>query len=150
MSICAHAQAGYRIRALHDEVGTTFLADGRRGGQRDWPFATYVFAERSAQTSAERSPRLPTLRKKKQRSQPTVESQESDRRTRKSSKVESTYWRFFTSQVFRLTLHVTVVLYCSLGSHYTKRATPDTCAARPIRAWHLEWREASYACVLLV
>ena len=65
MSICAYAQAGYRIRALHDEVGTTFLADGRRGGQRDWPFATYVFAERSAQTSAERSPRLPTLRKKK-------------------------------------------------------------------------------------
>ena len=65
MSICAHAQAGYRIRALHDEVGTTFLADGRRGGQRDWPFATYVFAERSAQTSAERSRRLPTLRKKK-------------------------------------------------------------------------------------
>ena len=62
MSICAHAQAGYRIRALHDEVGTTFLADGRRGGQRDWPFASYVFAERSAQTSAER---LPTLRKKK-------------------------------------------------------------------------------------
>ena len=55
--------------------------------------------------------------KKKQRSQPTVESQESDRRTRKSSKVESTYWRLFTSQVFRLTLHVTVVLYCSLSSH---------------------------------
>ena len=51
---------------------------------------------------------------KKQRSQPTVESQESDRRTRKSSKVESTYWRFFTSQVFRLTLHVTVVLWTPL------------------------------------
>ena len=41
-------------------------------------------------------------------------SQESDRRTRKSSKVESMYWRFFTSQVYRLTPHDTVVLYCSL------------------------------------
>ena len=103
--------------------------------------------------SAERSRRLLTpaeKKTKKQRSQPTVESQESDRRTRKSSKVESTYWRFFTSQVFRLTLHVTVVLYCSLDSHYTKRATPDTCAARPIRAWRLERREASCACVVLV
>ena len=43
--------------------------------------------------------------------------QQSDRRTRKSSKVESTYWRFFTSQVFRLTLHVSIVLYRSLDSH---------------------------------
>ena len=48
MSICAHAQAGYRIRTLHDEAGTTFLADRGRGEQRDWPFTTYVFAERSA------------------------------------------------------------------------------------------------------
>ena len=26
MSICAHAWAGYRICALHDDVGTMFLA----------------------------------------------------------------------------------------------------------------------------
>ena len=43
-------------------------------------------------------------------------SQESKKRTRKSSKVKNMYWRVFTSQVFnRLTVHVTVVLYCSLG-----------------------------------
>ena len=50
-------------------------------------------------------------------------------------------------QVFRLTVHVTVVLYSYLGSHYAKRATSTVCL---IHAWHLERREASYACVLLV
>ena len=48
MPIFAHAPAGYRIRTLHDDVGTTLLGDGGRGGQRGWPFATYVFAEPSA------------------------------------------------------------------------------------------------------
>ena len=33
---------------FHDDVGMTFLGDGGRGGQRGWPFATYVFAEPSA------------------------------------------------------------------------------------------------------
>ena len=33
MSICIHARAGYRIRALHNQAGTTFPADGGRGGQ---------------------------------------------------------------------------------------------------------------------
>ena len=29
---------------MEDGVGaTTFLSDGGRGGQRAWPFATYVF-----------------------------------------------------------------------------------------------------------
>ena len=36
-----------RYIALHDKVGTTFLANGGWRGQRNWPFATYVFAERS-------------------------------------------------------------------------------------------------------
>ena len=36
------------MRALHDDVGTTFLSDEGRGGQSGWPFATYVFAEPSA------------------------------------------------------------------------------------------------------
>ena len=70
---------------------------------------------------------------KKQRSQPTVESQESDRRTRKSSKVESTYWRFFASQVFRLTLHVTVVLWTPLLNE--QHLTPAPRAPSAHGAW---------------
>ena len=66
-------------------------------------------------------------------------NQESDRRTRKSSKVESTYWRFFTSQVFRLTLQVP--LFC------TKQRL--TLALRTPLPWRLERREALYACVVL-
>ena len=42
MSIFAHAQAGYRICALHDCVRTMLLGDRGRGGQHGWPFATYV------------------------------------------------------------------------------------------------------------
>ena len=42
MSICAHAQAGYQICALHNDVRMTFLGDRGRGGQCGWPFAMYV------------------------------------------------------------------------------------------------------------
>ena len=86
---------------------------------------------------------------KKQRSQPTVESQESDRRTTKSSKVESTYWRFLTSQVFRLTLHVTVVLWTPTILN-EQRLTPAPRAPSAHSAWRLKRREASCACVVLV
>ena len=68
------------------------------------------------------------------------------RRTWNSSKVESTYWKFFTSQVFGLTLYITVV--CTILWTLTKWAQPDTCAVRPIHAWRLARREASYACVV--
>ena len=51
---------------------------------------------------------------KKQRNQPTVEAKRVTEEQEKISKVESLYWRFFTSQVFRLSLHDTVVLHCSL------------------------------------
>ena len=44
VNLCSRP-GGYQIRALHDDVGTTFLGDGGRGGQRCWPFATYVFCE---------------------------------------------------------------------------------------------------------
>ena len=47
MSICAHARAGYRMCALHDNVGTAFLGNGGRGGQCGWPFTMYIFAEPS-------------------------------------------------------------------------------------------------------
>ena len=66
-----------------------------------------------------------------------------DRKTRKSSKVESTYWRFFKSQVFRLTLHDNVVLYWN-EQCLTPAPQP------PIHTWRLERREASYTCVVLV
>ena len=109
------------------------------------PLQRMYLAESSAEASAERSQ---WLTKNKTKRSVHRRSQESKKRTRKSSTVESTYCRFFTSQVFRLTLHVTVVLYCSLDS--TKRAMPDTFAARPTCTWRLERRKAPYACVLLV
>ena len=48
-----------------------------------------------AELSTKRSRRLVVLRKRKQRSQCTVEA----KRTRESAKEESTLWRVFTSQV---------------------------------------------------
>ena len=71
---------------------------------------TYL-AESSAEASAERSRQLATLTNNKIKRSVHGRSQESKKRTRKSSTVESTYWKFFTSQVFRLTLHVTVDYY---------------------------------------
>ena len=55
--------------------------------------------------------------KKKAKKSAHHRSQQSDRRTRNISKVESMYWRFFANQVFRLTFHVIVLLYCVLDSH---------------------------------
>ena len=78
---------------------------------------TYL-AESSAEVSAEHSRQLATLTKNnKTKRSVHHRSRESKKRTRKSSIVESMYWRFFTARYFRLTLHVTVVLYCSLDSH---------------------------------
>ena len=62
---------------------------------------TYL-AESSAETSAERSRRLATVTKKKAKRSVDRRSQESKKRTTKSSKVESTYWRIFTSQVLAM------------------------------------------------
>ena len=53
---------------------------------------------------------------KKQRSQPTIEANRvTEEQERVESKVESTYWRFLTSQVFSLTLHVSVLLLLFFG-----------------------------------
>ena len=92
------------------------------------PLQRMYLAESGAEASAERSRRLATLTKNKTKRSVHRRSPESKKKTRKNSTVESMYWRFFTSQVFRLTLHVNY-----------------RCCA-----WSLEWHEASYACVLLV
>ena len=106
--------AGYRIpRALHD-VGTMFLATEDGEDSAAGPLQCTYLAASSAEASAERSRQLATLTKNKTKRPVHGRSQESKKRARKSSTVESTYWRFFTSQMFRLTLHVTVVLCCSL------------------------------------
>ena len=81
------------------------------------PLQRMYLAESSAEASAERSQWLATLTKNKTKRSVHRRSQESKKRTRKSSTVKSTYSRFFIGQVFRLTLRVTVVLYCSLDSH---------------------------------
>ena len=62
----------------------------------------------------------------KQISQPTVEVKRATKEQEKSSKVESTYWRLFTSQVY-LGSFFTILLFC------TKQATPpDTCTGAPL------------------
>ena len=61
--------AGHEIETT-GQGRTAFLASGGRGGQRGWSSATYVFVE----SSEERSRWLPTLRKRKQRSQCTKEA----------------------------------------------------------------------------
>ena len=98
---------------------------------------TYL-EELSTETSAERSRRLATLTKKKAKRSVHRGSQESKKRTRKSSKVESTYCRVLTSQV--------LLFWLPLNQQCT---ISDNCSARPtcIRD---AWREASYAWVLLV
>ena len=80
------------------------------------PLQRTYLAESSAEASAERSQRLATLTRNKTKRSVHHRIQES-KRTRKSSTVESTYWRLFTARYFRLTLHVTIVFYCSLDSH---------------------------------
>ena len=70
------------------------------------PSQRAYLAESSAEMSAEHSRRLATVTKKKAKRSVHRRSQESKKRATKSSKVESTYWRISTSQV-----------YCSFGSH---------------------------------
>ena len=88
-------------------------------------------------------------RKKKQRSQPTIEANRgTEEQERVESKVESTYWRFFTGQV--LASLFTLPFFCTVLWTPTKRTMPDTCVVRPIHAaWCLERCEASYACVVI-
>ena len=97
--------------------GQRFLAmeDGEDCAAR--PLQCTYLAKSSAEASAERSRQLATLTKNKTKRSVHHRSQDSKKRTRQSSTVESMYWRFFTARYFRLTLHVTVVLYCSLDSH---------------------------------
>ena len=81
------------------------------------PLQCIYLAESSAEASAERIRRLATLTRNKTRRSVHHRSQESKKRTRKSSTLQSTYWRFFTARYFRVTIHVTIVVYCSLDSH---------------------------------
>ena len=106
MSICAHAQEsgvtetcitqGHRRRT---ELGGRFLAMEDGEDSVAGPSKLTYLAESSAETSAECSRRLATLTKKKAKRSVHHRSQESKKRTTKSSKVESTYWRVSTSQV---------------------------------------------------
>ena len=112
MSICAHVRAGYQIRALHHDIGTTFIGDRGRRGQRGCPSQRMYFAEpKSAyKMNAKCSRQLATLRKKATKSA-YHRNHKSNRRTIKSRKH---VLRILALSVFRLILQVTVVLYCSL------------------------------------
>ena len=110
-------------RRISDTMGIRchFLATEDGEDSSAEPLQCMYLVESSAEASTECSRRLATLTKNKTKTPGKrsvhLRNQESKKRTRKSSTVESTYWRFFTSQVFRLTIHVTIVLYCSLDSY---------------------------------
>ena len=106
-----HAQAGYWIPcALHDDVGTTFLAMEDGEDCAAGPLQRTYLAKSSAGASAECGRRLATLTKNKTKRSVHRRSQESEKRTRKSSTAESTYWRFFTScSLFTLPLFCTAL-----------------------------------------
>ena len=63
---------------MEDRVGGTFLVNGGWGGQRGWPFATYVLGGVKCRNEpAEHSRRLATLTKKKSKRSVHRRSQES-------------------------------------------------------------------------
>ena len=95
-------------------LGRRFLATEDGEDSAAGPSQRTYLAESSAEASAERSQQLATLTKNKTNSLVHRRSQESKKRTRKSSTVEST--GILHKSGIRLALHVTVVLYCSLDS----------------------------------
>ena len=109
--------------SMEDGVGGDNISWRWRTGRtvRLGPSQRTYLAESSAETSAERSRQLVTLRKKKAKRSVHRRNQESKKRTR-SSKVENTHWRVFTSQVlffwFPLVLN-------------QQRTISDTCSACP-------------------
>ena len=87
-------------RAFHEDGvggGQRFLA--MEGGEDNGagPLQCTYLAESSVETSAEHSRWLVTLTKKKAKRSVHRRNQENKKRTRKSSKEESMYWRVFTS-----------------------------------------------------
>ena len=103
MSICTHARN--RASLKREDVdgrwswgGQHFLPMEVREDSTAGPWQRTYLVESSAETSDECSQRLVTRTKKAKRSVHR-RSQESKKTTRKSSKVESTYWKVFTSQV---------------------------------------------------
>ena len=115
ISICAHSQ----------ELGIieTCITRGHRGGQ-SWGGQRFWVMEDGKDSAARPSQRTYLVESSAEMSaeccQPTHRRQESKKRTRKSSKVESTYWRVFTSQVFFFSLPLTQ--QCTIS---------DTCSAHP-------------------
>ena len=95
---------GYHVH--YTTSGRCFLATEDGEDSAAGPSQRRYLVESSAEASAKRSRRLVTLTKNKTKRPVNHRSQESKKRTRKCSIVQSTYWRFFTSQVFGLTLHV--------------------------------------------
>ena len=107
---------------------TVLLDNGGQVGQRGWSSATYAFAE----SSTERSRRFAALRKRKQRSQGTVEAKRARRKQEKVQKREHAVESLHKPGVSLFMVDSTVVV---LNAHIC------TGAARC---------EASCTCVVLV
>ena len=106
----------------------------RTGGQRGWAFALYVFGGVKCTNECWTQPMAGNSDKEKAKRSVHRRSQESKKRTRKSSKVESTYWTVFTSQVlfFRLPL---LNQQCPFS---------DTCSMRPTHMCNVQTRTGTW------
>ena len=106
----------------------------RRMGRTVWLALRNIRILRS-QESAERSQRLATLRRKKQRSQSTVEPKRATEEQEFKSSLKARIGD--ASQTRYLGSLFTLPLFCTVLWAPTKRATPDTCAMCIYTgAWH--------------
>ena len=106
ISICAHAQESgvtetciSRGRQWRMKLGGERFLAMEGGDSAAGPLQCTDLVESSVEMSNEHSQQLVTLTKKKAKRSVHRTSQENKKKTRKSSKEESTYWRVFTSQV---------------------------------------------------
>ena len=144
MSNCAHAQE-YKMCIIQGhwwrwrtELGGCFSAMEDEEDSVAGPSQRTYLAESSAETSAECSLWLATLTKKKAKRWDHCRSQESKKRTTKSSKVESTFWRVSTSQVLFFWLPLNQ--QCKIS---------DNCSAHPTCMRDAQC-EALYACAMRI
>ena len=151
MSICAYAQERlerhwymcYTRTSMEDGVGGDDVSWRWRMGRTVWLGLRNVPNWRSqVQKQVLNAADGWRLWDKKAKKLVHRRSKKSKKRTRKSSKVGSTYWRVFTSQVLFFGL--------PLNQQHT---ISDTCHPTRMQNAHMHWcmarRKASHACVLL-
>ena len=97
--------------------GRPFLAMEDGEDSAAGPLQCTYLAESSAETSAEGNQRLATLRKRKQRCRSTVVETKRARREQERVQKCKHVLEILHKPGIRLNPHITIVLYCSLGSN---------------------------------